>query len=228
MTVTLGQRIQSCEAFFLCRVVLTYATCTLHWQHLLTLSSAPHLLSSWCSFPPPRAVLESLTNFMCSLSAAALPASISGSLWRLLKCLQWAGRVTEPGWPWQISDVVFAPFGAIFNDKGDRLCLPITGVGWEANGSFLAKCCHDEALCSGGLLMHSLQLQPRWSRRSLTAVRGFPAVWLLLSELYRLARQEDWLFRGESQKAQTLPPSCKELIQCAFLPRTRYLPLSVY
>lgn len=155
MTVTLGQRIQSCEAFFLCRVVLTYATCTLHWQHLLTLSSAPHFLSSWCSLPPPRAVLESLRNFMCSLTAAALPASVSGSLWRLLKCLQWAGRVAEPGWPWQISDVVFAPFGAIFNDKGDRLCLPITGVGWEANGSFLAKRCHDEALCSGGLLMHS-------------------------------------------------------------------------
>lgn len=92
----------------------------------------------------------SVRNFKCCLSAAAPPGSVSGSLWRLLKHLHWAGRAAEPCWPWHISVMVFAPFGAIFNDKDDRLCLPITGGSkWILSG------CHEEAPCSGWLLMHS-------------------------------------------------------------------------
>lgn len=134
MTMTLGQRIESCEAFC-SEEFFSCATCTWHWQHLLTCSSAPHWFSSWCSFLPPQAVLEILSvlsvllplqaAFLVTVEAARAPAV--------------AGRAAEPGWPWQVSEMVFAPFGAIFNDKDDRLCLPITGGSkWILSGKVLS------------------------------------------------------------------------------------------
>lgn len=112
----------------------------LHRQHLLTCSSSPRWFSSPCGFHPPRGVLETLRNYMCSLSATPLPASIAGSrgAWEADKATSvgWKGRWALPA----LADPRYGvPFGVIiFNDKDGR-ALPAHRWVWLGSRRILSS-----------------------------------------------------------------------------------------
>lgn len=191
---------------------LTYAIRTLHRQHFLTCSSSPHWFSSRRGIPPPRGVLETLRNYMYVPPQCYSPTS--QYCWVTLE----ADKATSVGWKgrWALpalADLRHAvPFWVIiFNDEVER-ALPAHCWVWLWSKWILSS---KVLSWRGSLFRWAVKCTPSAPASLVPLLINssegfFPAVWLLLLELYRLS-SSGWRGRrisvSEMSAKSTNPPT---------------------